>query len=162
MQAQSRGCLDAPLMPPPPRSATHVCVVLWHASQASSAYTAGPHHSLFSLSLPSLFKQDVLSASTDFLRVDGIPVRCGAADCGWIVAYGRSAAGSIGCVRARWSCCAWRLGTTACVPRARTHTCARMQGVFIANQLTTTGTDSPFGVKVGTRLACVHAGGGGA
>lgn len=46
------------------------CFVL----QASSAYTAGPHHALFSLSLSSIYKQDVLSGSTDFLRVDGIPV----------------------------------------------------------------------------------------
>jgi hypothetical protein len=42
--------------------------------QASSAYSAGPHHALFSQSLSSIYKQDVLSGSTDFLRVDGIPV----------------------------------------------------------------------------------------
>eukprot|EP00878_Enallax_costatus_P010257 GHUV01010707.1.p1 GENE.GHUV01010707.1~~GHUV01010707.1.p1 ORF type:complete len:710 (+),score=160.81 GHUV01010707.1:152-2131(+) len=41
--------------------------------QASSAYTAGPQHSLFSVSLSSIYKQDVLSGSTDFLRVDGVP-----------------------------------------------------------------------------------------
>uniref|UniRef100_A0A383W6M8 VPS10 domain-containing protein n=1 Tax=Tetradesmus obliquus TaxID=3088 RepID=A0A383W6M8_TETOB len=41
--------------------------------QASSAYSAGPHHALFSQSLSSIYKQDVLSGSTDFLRVDGIP-----------------------------------------------------------------------------------------
>jgi hypothetical protein len=46
------------------------CVLL----QASSAYSAGPHHALFSQSLSSIYKQDVLSGSTDFLRVDGIPV----------------------------------------------------------------------------------------
>jgi hypothetical protein len=43
--------------------------------QASSAYSAGPHHALFSQSLSSIYKQDVLSGSTDFLRVDGVPVR---------------------------------------------------------------------------------------
>lgn len=48
--------------------------VVLHRLQASSAYTAGPHHALFSLSLSSIYKQDVLSGSTDFLRVDGIPV----------------------------------------------------------------------------------------
>jgi hypothetical protein len=42
--------------------------------QASSAYSAGPHHALFSQSLSSIYKQDVLSGSTDFLRVDGVPV----------------------------------------------------------------------------------------
>lgn len=62
--------------------------------QASSAYTAGPHHAMFSLSLSSIYKQDVLSSGTDFLRVDGVP------------------------------------------------------GVFIANQLTATGTDGPFGLKI--------------
>eukprot|EP00879_Flechtneria_rotunda_P009745 GHRR01010194.1.p1 GENE.GHRR01010194.1~~GHRR01010194.1.p1 ORF type:complete len:606 (+),score=150.47 GHRR01010194.1:219-2036(+) len=41
--------------------------------QASSAYTAGPHHALFSVSLSSIYKQDALSSSTDFLRVDGVP-----------------------------------------------------------------------------------------
>lgn len=29
---------------------------------------------MFSLSLSSIYKQDVLSSSTDFLRVDGVPV----------------------------------------------------------------------------------------
>jgi len=46
----------------------------WWCVQASSAYTAGPHHAMFSLSLSSIYKQDVLSSSTDFLRVDGVPV----------------------------------------------------------------------------------------
>jgi hypothetical protein len=30
---------------------------------------------MFSLSLSSIYKQDVLSSGTDFLRVDGVPVR---------------------------------------------------------------------------------------
>jgi hypothetical protein len=42
--------------------------------QASSAYTAGPQHAMFSLSLSSIYKQDVLSSGTDFLRVDAVPV----------------------------------------------------------------------------------------
>jgi hypothetical protein len=29
---------------------------------------------MFSLSLSSIYKQDVLSSGTDFLRVDGVPV----------------------------------------------------------------------------------------
>jgi hypothetical protein len=58
-------CVDCHILVPP------VLVVLL---QASSAYTAGPHHAMFSLSLSSIYKQDVLSSGTDFLRVDGVPV----------------------------------------------------------------------------------------
>lgn len=42
--------------------------------QASSAYTAGPQHVLFSLSLSDIYRQDLLSQASDFLRVDGVPV----------------------------------------------------------------------------------------
>lgn len=41
--------------------------------RGSSAFTAGPHHALFSLSLTSIYRADALSAASDFMRVDGIP-----------------------------------------------------------------------------------------
>lgn len=62
---------------------THCFVIVENRLQASSAYTAGPHHAMFSLSLSSIYKQDALSSGTDFLRVDGVPVSVlsvGAAD----------------------------------------------------------------------------------
>jgi hypothetical protein len=52
------------------------CLLCDVQMQASSAYSAGPHHAMFSLSLSSIYKQDVLSSGTDFLRVDGVPVSC--------------------------------------------------------------------------------------
>lgn len=53
---------------------TVIMLLLSCCVQASSAYTAGPQHAMFSLSLSSIYKQDVLSSGTDFLRVDGVPV----------------------------------------------------------------------------------------
>jgi hypothetical protein len=41
---------------------------------ASSVYTAGPHHAVFSLSLTNVYKDD-FTGSADFARVEGIPVR---------------------------------------------------------------------------------------
>jgi hypothetical protein len=43
--------------------------------RVSSAYTAGPGHQLFSLSLQSVYRQDATSAASDFMRVEGVPVR---------------------------------------------------------------------------------------
>lgn len=40
----------------------------------SSAYSAGPQHQLFSLSLNSIYRQDATSAASDFMRVEGVPV----------------------------------------------------------------------------------------
>jgi hypothetical protein len=58
-----------PLPPPPP-------------AQVSSAYSAGPQHQLFSLSLNSIYRQDATSAASDFMRVEGVPVRLpGAGGC---------------------------------------------------------------------------------
>lgn len=56
---------------------------------ASSVYTAGPHHALFSLSMTSVARSD-LSSSTDFARIEGVPVR-------------RGSVGSRGRVQASWS-----------------------------------------------------------
>jgi hypothetical protein len=49
--------------------------------KVSSAYSAGPQHQLFSLSLNSIYRQDATSAASDFMRVEGVPVRLRAA--GW-------------------------------------------------------------------------------
>lgn len=43
---------------------------------ASSVYTAGPHHALFSLSLTDVFHAD-FGMSTDFAKVEGLPVSLG-------------------------------------------------------------------------------------
>ena len=43
---------------------------------ASSVYTAGPHHALFSLSLTDVYRAD-FGFSTDFARIEGLPVRGG-------------------------------------------------------------------------------------
>lgn len=43
--------------------------------QVSSAYSAGPQHHLFSLSMNNIYRQDATSAASDFTRVDGVPVR---------------------------------------------------------------------------------------
>jgi len=40
---------------------------------ASSVYTAGPHHALFSLSLTDVYKAD-FGFMTDFARIEGLPV----------------------------------------------------------------------------------------
>ena len=40
---------------------------------ASSVYTAGPHHALFSLSLTDVYRAD-FGYSTDFARIEGLPV----------------------------------------------------------------------------------------
>ena len=45
--------------------------------RVSSAYSAGPRHELFSLSLPNVYRQDATSAASDFMRVEGVPVRGG-------------------------------------------------------------------------------------
>ncbi|GFR45937.1 hypothetical protein Agub_g7400, partial [Astrephomene gubernaculifera] len=42
------------------------------ALPASSVYTAGPHHALFSLSLTNVFHTD-FGTTTDFARVEGVP-----------------------------------------------------------------------------------------
>lgn len=39
---------------------------------ASSVYTAGPHHALFSLSLTDAYRADY-GFQTDFARVEGLP-----------------------------------------------------------------------------------------
>ncbi|KAI8465440.1 MAG: hypothetical protein J3K34DRAFT_525363 [Monoraphidium minutum] len=41
--------------------------------RVSSAYSAGPQHQLFSLSLNNIYRQDATSAASDFMRVDGVP-----------------------------------------------------------------------------------------
>ncbi|GBF87767.1 hypothetical protein Rsub_00478 [Raphidocelis subcapitata] len=41
--------------------------------RVSSAYSAGPQHQLFSLSLNSIYRQDATSAASDFMRVEGVP-----------------------------------------------------------------------------------------
>lgn len=40
---------------------------------ASSVYTAGPHHALFSLSLTDVYRTDY-GMSTDFAKIEGLPV----------------------------------------------------------------------------------------
>ena len=41
---------------------------------ASAAYTAGPRHALFGLTLGNIWRQDAMSSASDFMRVEGVPV----------------------------------------------------------------------------------------
>ena len=41
---------------------------------ATSVYTAGPNQALFSLTLPNVYRQNDNSLTSDFTRIDGVPV----------------------------------------------------------------------------------------
>lgn len=112
--------------------------------QASSAYTSGPRHRLFSLTLNNIYRQDLVSSASDFTKIEGVPVRRGAVPdmaasrppLHWRHARCSQSSCLMSGIDSRCGCARQGAATVVLL-----HVCelcctaSRLQGVYIANQM---------------------------